>query len=259
MKQKLSEKTVGVYWVGLDVAKGTFDAALLRHGQQVRNTPLASVPVRSFARTPQGVEDFLAWLDEVLEGVRDTGLRCVMESTGRYSTELAVWLLERRPGLAPAIEAPQQTSAFMKSLGLRTMTDHVAARALALYGMERQPQAYQPASPLESELREVCRYRDTLVQQRTAMMNQASEVSSSNYVARRQAARARSSARRGLDTSRRARRCGDSPSRCEGAREARPWRHRVHSSCRALTLTTMDACSRTCTRTPALAGAACPR
>lgn len=166
-----------VHWVGVDVAKKTFDAALVRDGQKWSFTPLSSVPVRSFSRTREGVGEFLSWLDSLMTGDEAPVVaRAVMEATGRYSIELAVWMAELRPALAPAIEPPQQTAAFMKSLGLRGKTDRMEARALGFYGMERQPGACQPAGKEESLLRDLVRYRDFLVEQRVAEQNRAQEM-----------------------------------------------------------------------------------
>jgi transposase len=183
-----------LHWVGLDVAKESFDAAWLNAKVESPVKRLAQFPVRSFARTPEGVESFLGWVDACLEEDEDAPqgmVRCVMEATGRYSMELALWLLERRPGLAPAIAPPGQTAAFLKSLGLRNATDALAARGLAVYGRERAPEAYAPPSARERELRELSRYRDDLVRQRTMLKNQMQEKTSSAFVARDQAKRLR--------------------------------------------------------------------
>jgi transposase len=179
-----------VHWVGVDVAKKTFDAALVRDGQKWSSTPMASIPVHSFARTHEGAGEFVAWLDSLTggDGTPCTA-RAVMEATGRYSIELAIWMTECRPSLAPAIEAPQQTAAFMKSLGLRGKTDKMEARALGFYGIERQPCAYQPAEKEEALLRDLVRYRDFLVQQRVAEQNRAEEMKHCPFVAKMAAKR----------------------------------------------------------------------
>ncbi len=180
--QSVSEQ---VHWVGVDVAKRTFDAALVRGGQKWSFTPLSCVPVRSFARTRAGVREFLAWLDSLACGDKTpVSARAVMEATGRYSIELAVWMAELLPSLAPAIEPPQQTAAFMKSLGLRGKTDRMEARALGFYGAERQPRAYQPAGREETLLRDLVRYREFLVEQRVAEQNRAQEMKHCPLVAK---------------------------------------------------------------------------
>lgn len=164
------------HWVGLDVAKKTFDAALVFHGQKWPATPLAEIPVHSFERTIEGVNQLLQWIDALLSE-KDPGgsVRVVMEATGGYSCELAMWLFEQRASLAPAIAPPQQTAAFIASLGLRNKTDEMDARALGFYGMERQPPPYAPMTPEETELRELLRFRGSLVGQRVAAANRASE------------------------------------------------------------------------------------
>jgi transposase len=143
------------HWVGLDVSKNTFDVGLVLNGRLGEMPALRTMPTKAFARTPRGVAAFVAWIDERCEEVEGP-LRCVMETTGRYSTELALWLLEKRASLAPAIVHAKHASDFIKSLGVRNHTDSLAARALALLGLQRQPKAYEPASKQERILREEC-------------------------------------------------------------------------------------------------------
>jgi transposase len=143
-------------WIGIDVSKRTFDAALAG----------AAGPGRAFERTPGGVARMLAWIDAQTAGP----VRAVLEATGVYSHELAAWLLEARPSLAPAIVNPQLTCDFAKSLGLRNKTDRADARALARFGAERNPRAHEPLSPARENLRALSRERrrltETLVSER---------------------------------------------------------------------------------------------
>lgn len=179
------DNELATHWVGLDVAKASFDAGLVRSGQHYALTRLRDVPAKSFARTPEGVATFLSWLDELLEDDQNH-VRVCMEATGAYSTELAVWLLEQRPALQPAIVTPRHTANFIKSLGLRNKTDQLEARALAFYGLERRPVPYEPLTPERAELRELSRYRDALVQQKVAETNRAQEPQCSPVVRRLQ-------------------------------------------------------------------------
>jgi len=161
-----------VYWIGIDVAKKTFDAALVRPGQHFPETKLRDVPVERFSRDPQGVEQFVAWWRGLLkQAPQAPAVRAIMEATGAYSIELTAWLCRQCPQLAPAIVNPEQTSAFMKSMGLRNQTDRLAARALAFYGAERRPAPYEPLTPGHRPLRELSRYRDALVGERVAESN----------------------------------------------------------------------------------------
>ena len=165
-----------LYWVGIDVAKKTFDAALVRPGQHYPETPLRDVPVKTFAREPQGVEEFLAWMRELVrEAAQAPTVRVIMEATGMYSLELTAWLSRECPMLAPAIVNPEGTAAFVKSMGLRNKTDRLEARALAFYGSERRPAPYEPLTPGHRQLRELSRYRDALVHEKVAESNRAEQ------------------------------------------------------------------------------------
>jgi len=161
-----------MYWVGMDVAKKTFDAALVRPAEHFPETALRAVPVETFSRDRQGVARFLAWMRALLQGVPGAPtVRAVMEATGVYSMELTAWLCEQCAMLAPAIVNPERTAAFVKSMGLRNKTDRLEARALAFYGAERRPAAYEPLTREHRELRDLSRYRDALVAEKVAEGN----------------------------------------------------------------------------------------
>ena len=181
--------SMSTHWVGADVAKGTFDAALVQYTQHYPDASLREIPACTFERSPKGVRAFLSWLDA--QGVDDAEVRVVMEATGNYSTELAVWMLSQRQSLRPAIANPRHTSAFIKSMGLRNKTDRLEARALGFYGVERHPRPYEVPRPEQAELRALSRYRDSLVRQRTALKNQTKETSASTFVQKIQAKRLR--------------------------------------------------------------------
>lgn len=167
------------HWIGIDVAKATFDAALVLAHQHYPATPLHEIPVKTFDRNPKGVAELLAWLEAFDESSQ---ARVVMEATGRYSTELALWLLDARPATSPAIVNPRHTAAFIQSMGLRNKTDRLEARALGFYGTERQPAPYEPPTPEAAELRELSRLRDYLVNEATRLKNKQHEQHDSRYV-----------------------------------------------------------------------------
>ena len=134
-----------VHWVGVGVSKASFDAAFVRMDQKVSSTRLCDLPARRFQRSRHGVECFVNWLRALSEDEgEESKVRVAMEATGNYSIELAVWMLEQQPSLQPAIVCPSHTAAFMNSLGARNKTDTLEARALAFYGVEREPVAYEP-------------------------------------------------------------------------------------------------------------------
>lgn len=179
------------HWVGIDVAKDTFDAALVFYGQHYSPEQIRKVPVKTFTRSAQGTVQFLKWLDGQTKqhGEMDTAsVRVVMESTGKYSMELSAWLIGKRASLEPAIANAAMTANFIKSLGIRNKTDRLESRALAFYGVERRPAPYEPPTGVYKELRELCRFRNEMVKEQTACKNRNNEASS-NPVIRRLAKR----------------------------------------------------------------------
>jgi transposase len=170
------DKDRDTYWIGADVAKLTFDAALLRPGQHYPSTPLREVPAATFARSIEGVDEFLSWVaGQVAQVSSPLSVRVVMEATGIFSEELTGWINERCPAWAPAIVNPRQTSAYLDSMQLRNKTDRVEARGLAFFGADRRPAPYEALSPERRELRALSRSRDDLVAEKVREHNRGEE------------------------------------------------------------------------------------
>ncbi len=188
-QQESRNSSMGTHWVGADVGKDAFDVGLVRYDQHYPDTPLCDIPADTFACSAQGVQAFVSWLDA--QGLGEAPVRVVMEATGDYSINLAVWMLEQRASLAPAIANPRQTHNFIESMGVRNKTDRLDARALGFYGVERNPMAYETPSPEMADLRSLSRYRETLVRQRTALKNQMHKTNACAYVVKDQKKRLR--------------------------------------------------------------------
>lgn len=172
-------------WAGCDVSKDTFEVALRFPRTDGKPVSLKdTMPMQNFPRTPEGVGLFLSWSNGLLlqAGEESPTLRVVMESTGRYSLDLAKWMIEKKTTLAPAIINPLMIKAYGQSLGLRNKTDRMDARVQTLYGAERQPAPFEPPSPVLAKLRELSRHRQTLVETRVMEENRLEEVSAVRQV-----------------------------------------------------------------------------
>jgi transposase len=175
-------------WSGCDVAKAKFDAALAVPFVEHPTEQWRDLPHRSFARTPEGARDYLAWIDRAL--IADDGraadgavtLHMICEHTGRYSQELIDWLRAERPALRWTAVPPQRASFYARSLNAATKTDPIDARSLTQYGLERRPAGDEPIDPTRAELRDLSRYRLELVQARTAEKNRVQEPTASPLV-----------------------------------------------------------------------------
>ena len=167
-------------WLGIDVSKRTFDAAVhppWEPGLQVR---FADLPKRSFERTPEGAAQLAGWLDET---VPQGEVRALMEATGQYSLELAAWLTAARPALRPTIADPKAVCHFIRSLRLRNKTDRTDAAALARYGAERSPEPSPAPAPEYATLRDMSRQRTFIVNTIVAARNRLEEIAASREVA----------------------------------------------------------------------------
>ena len=172
MSSKGMKDAVVMAWAGLDVSKQYFDVGLLPPGTDAATVDVMSLRVERFERTAEGVAHFVVWVREQLaEYAGAWRLGAVMESSGPYSAPLADWLLGAVADARVAIENPRRTHGFIQSLGLRNKTDQLEARALALYAAQRKVREYAPLTGVWRELRELSRYRDTLVAQQIAMKN----------------------------------------------------------------------------------------
>lgn len=186
MLQEAPASAAPIFWIGVDVAKASFDAAL--HPPLLPGAPpdLAALPVRSFTRSAGGVAELVAWVDQTLAELPDDKpagqVRLVMEATGNYSLELAAWLLAARPDLCPAIVNPGFIAAHAKSLGQRNKTDRADARVIARFGAERSPQPHQPLTEEQAQLRELTRERQSVIAERVAVAGRAAEGSCSSVV-----------------------------------------------------------------------------
>jgi len=170
-----------LHWVGVDVSHLTFDAAIASPGQHADAATLKRVASAAFDRTPEGVQRFMSWLRTKLPEQTPLPARVVMEATGMYSIELTAMLCKACPELSPAIANPERTSSFRDSLGLRNKTDRLDARALAFFGLERCPSAYEPLSQHQAELRALSRSREGLIETRKAHENQLAQNPPSDF------------------------------------------------------------------------------
>ena len=151
-----------VMWVGIDVSKHTFYAALA--GELAAPREWAALPAASFEHSRQGMERFVAWVDEL--GGQDAVAGVCIEATGRYSHQ---WIGLLRGRLAPvSVVNPALPKAYAKSLGVRDKSDRVDACILALYGKATRPRPTPTEPPAQRELRELSRLRHALHEQRKA-------------------------------------------------------------------------------------------
>ncbi len=135
-------------FAGIDVGALELTVAVAAGAQSHR--------VRTFANTPTGHHQLRCYVQE--QGQR---IRVCLEASGNYSLDVCLALQEDKR-IELSVINPRLARRFMESLGTRSKTDPVDARALCCYA-ERMPYVpWQPPSRASLRLRAVTRAVDAL-------------------------------------------------------------------------------------------------
>lgn len=147
-------------WIGIDVAKHTFQAAVA--DQTAIPRQWASLPTAQFEHSAKGVGQFVRWLRDMGWTKRNVAGICI-EATGRYTQQ---WVeLLRRPLAPVCVVNPARPKAYGQSLGIRDKSDRVDACVIALYAKATQPDPTPADSCVQRELRELSRLHRALEKQ----------------------------------------------------------------------------------------------
>lgn len=163
MQMETTEKMV---WVGLDVSKATFWAAIDLLDEAGNRKAIHSLPNKEFKRTEVGVGSFLKWVKDFIP---EDQFSIVMESTGCYSIQLAKWLRGKDSLQSISIQNGRLTSNFIKSLSFPHKTDKTDAQAIARFGTERTPSPTIAKEANQERLQELSRERSALVKSKSAL------------------------------------------------------------------------------------------
>lgn len=145
--------------VGIDISKDDFHACIKEKGAD------GSVRIKGsskFANDGAGFKAFTAWVAK--REAKSTTTTYVMEATGSYYENLAYELYNL--GFRVCVELPNKIKHFSKSLNVKTKTDKVDAGVIAQVGIERALPAWIPLAPEYRSLRDLCRERLSLTQEK---------------------------------------------------------------------------------------------
>lgn len=117
-------------FVGIDMAKAKFDAALLNSEDKYRS--------KVFPNTAPGCHQFLDWLAKY----DALGAHLCMETTGACGRDLAHFLVQKQ--LLVSVVNPAQIHAFGKTELNRAKTDKADARLIARYCRMHRPAPWAP-------------------------------------------------------------------------------------------------------------------
>lgn len=162
------------FWIGVDLAKDSFEAAIAPIGCKPEDW--RRLKVKHFSNTPETIAQFCAWVEKSARGAQCQGL-CV-ESTGSYSLRF-VEALDDSGLPRPSIINPFRSVAFARSTGARNKNDRIDAAILAVYGVLYTPEAARKIEAIQQRSRELDRLRQSLVEDKTAWENRLSQTGDS--------------------------------------------------------------------------------
>lgn len=142
--------------LGIDIAKATFEVALLVDGQWASG---------SFDNNLKGFERLSRWLRK--RKVKQA--RVCMEASGSYGDSLALYLHEA--GHLVSVVNPARIKKYGESKLRRNKTDKLDARLIADFCLTQKPPQWTPPPEEKRELQALTRRLDTLIADRTREMN----------------------------------------------------------------------------------------
>ena len=157
-------------WIGLDVSKKSFTAALAVVGLN----GVEHAPQPSFGMSREGVRELLGWCRRLFPR-RSFGI--AMEATGIYSKRLAALILKEAPAQRVCICRPDCVASYARSKSTNK-TDKADAGYIAMYACDNDPAPFVPPSEAEEKLGELVTERAFLVEQRTRLENRGKTIGS---------------------------------------------------------------------------------
>ena len=164
-----SQMTLDKYFrqcVGIDISKDKFTACLYMY--DMASDAGCCTESIDFPNNRTGFNQMVKWSRK--ESQKGFPLVYLMEPTGSYYEPLAYHL--HNIGQTLYVVLPNKARKFCEYEGIKTKTDAMDARCLALMGCKnRKLRPWEPPLPIYRELRQLTRLRADLVKMQTQMLN----------------------------------------------------------------------------------------
>lgn len=155
--------------VGIDIAKKTFTACVCK---QFSDQTKDLSEVRKFNNNKTGYNQFLKWVSK--NTIKNLEVPFSMEATGIYYEQLAYHLHKLNKRVSVLL--PNKVVHFSKSLNVKSKTDDIDAKVIAMMGCERLLFQWTPPSQLFKKLRSICRLHKTLQDDKTQATNRLKQL-----------------------------------------------------------------------------------
>lgn len=124
---------------------------------------------RKFGNTEQGFKQMWEWMEKKKE--EGISLHLTMEATGVYSERVSYYF-HGQLGYKVHVVLPNMSRSFFDSYNMKSKTDDIDAKGLALLGLERKLKTWKPASEQMRVLKKLVRERIRLQRGKTVVSNQ---------------------------------------------------------------------------------------
>jgi len=160
--------------VGIDVSMDSFHVCFKI---RLKDGTVKIVATRSFKNSESGFKDLLEWTFK--HNKEKTDVVYIMEATGVYYENLAHFLHEHLQQVVVVLA--NKMKSYFKSLNIKTKTDKVDAKVIAMYGIERPAEKWEPMAESYRELRDLCRELQALKKDMQRAKNQLHAMDNSHY------------------------------------------------------------------------------
>jgi len=123
---------------------------------------------RKFTNNLTGFKDFVKWINK--HKAPNVQIRVTLEATGVYYEQL-VHFLNDKTDFHISVLLPNKSSAYVKSLNIKSKTDEIDAKVLGQMGLERDLKAWKPISKQMRTLRQLTRFKNSLQETKTMVSN----------------------------------------------------------------------------------------
>ena len=153
-------------FLGIDISKDWFDAALLQENNLKSDAPARVKPThKRFPNNARGFEQLLNWL----KNHKAFRVHACLEATGTYGEALAAFLHEQ--GHTVSVVNPAQIYHFVQTSLSRTKTDKADAAQIARFCQLHQPEEWTPPAPEIRTLQALVRRLGALLETRQSEKN----------------------------------------------------------------------------------------
>jgi len=151
--------------VGIDCSK---DELVVCFGFMNSEFTIVHKALDVFPNDSKGLKKLLKWTEKLKDPA--IPIVFVVEATGVYHENLAYFLVDEKQTVSVVL--PNKINHFAQTLELKTVTDRVASKTIATFGLEKKLDAWVKPSPLFAHMKQLTREREQLKEERTVCQNQ---------------------------------------------------------------------------------------